>query len=43
MFQVRCILKYLSVPPLVIFVLGKRTQLYLCPFTGAEILDPWYA
>ena len=40
MFQVRCISRYLSVPPLVIFVLGKRTEIQLCPFTGAEILDP---
>ena len=43
MFQVRCISRYLSVPRHVIFELGKRTQLYLCPFTGAEIWDGWYA
>jgi len=39
MFQVRCILKYLSVPRLVIFVAGKRTQIQVGPFTGAEKLD----
>jgi len=39
MFQVCPFLKYLSVPRLVIFVVGKRTQIQVGPFTGAEILD----